>query len=142
MGGQAGLRGRRRHGSGRNGMTPNRGEEDSDEDEETNIEIRHPSDSRQSTRVSSLGSLDNDALAALSQRSPRTSKFNFYVKFDPMMDSSERITKLQTNLEELRKTYMTLRSKLTSIERRRKKIRKREREKSDNPSGPEVEAAA
>ena len=61
---------------------------------------------------------------------------------DPMMDSSERISKLQSNLEELRKTYMTLRSKLTSIERRRKKIRKREREKSDNPSGPEVEAAA
>lgn len=61
---------------------------------------------------------------------------------DPMMNSSERISKLQSNLEELRKTYMTLRSKLTSIERRRKKIRKKEREKTDNPSGPEVEAAA
>ena len=59
-----------------------------------------------------------------------------------MMDSSERITKLQSNLEELRKTYMTLRSKLTAIERRRKKIRRRERERTENPSGPEVEAAA
>ena len=90
MSGQGGLRGRRRHGSGRNGngMTPNRGEEDSDEDEEGNIEIRHPSDSRQSTRVSSLGSLDNDALAALSQRSPRTSKFNFYVKFGKFIINS------------------------------------------------------
>ena len=70
-------------------------------------------------------------------------QFNVPLLFlDPLMDSSERISKLQSNLEELRKTYMTLRSKLTSIERRRKKIRKREREKSDNPSGPEVEAAA
>ena len=59
-----------------------------------------------------------------------------------MMDSTERISKLQTNLEELRKTYMTLRNKLTSIERRRKKIRRRERERTDNPSGHEVEAAA
>merc|ERR1719220_1150456 len=123
-------------------MTPSRGDEDSDDDEEGNGEIRQHNDSRQSTRVSSLGSLDNDALAALSQRSPRTSKFNFYVKFDPLMDSTERISKLQTNLEELRKTYMTLRNKLTSIERRRKKIRRRERERTDNPSGPEVEAAA
>ena len=59
-----------------------------------------------------------------------------------MMDSTERISKLQTNLEELRKTDMTLRNKLTAIERRRKKIRRRERERTDNPSGPEVEAAA
>ena len=58
------------------------------------------------------------------------------------MDSSERISKLQTNLEELRKTYMNLRSKLSAIERRRKKIRRRERERTENPSGPEVEAAA
>ena len=83
MSGPGGLRGRKRHGSGRNGngMTPNREDEDSDEDDEANIEIRQINDSRQSTRVSSLGSLDNDALAALSQRSPRASKFNFYVKF-------------------------------------------------------------
>ena len=81
--GSGALRGRKRHGSGRNGngMTPSRGDEDSDDDEEGNGEIRQHNDSRQSTRVSSLGSLDNDALAALSQRSPRTSKFNFYVKF-------------------------------------------------------------
>ena len=75
-------RGRRRHGSGRNGggMTPNGGDDmDSDEmEDDGNVEVRH--DSRQSTRVSSLGSLDNDALAALSQRSPKTSKFNFYVQ--------------------------------------------------------------
>ena len=58
------------------------------------------------------------------------------------MDSSERISKLQSNLEELRKTYMGLRSKLTAIERRRKKIRRKERERTEKPSGPEVEAAA
>ena len=76
---QGGLRGRKRHGSGRNGIL-NR-DDDSDDEDEGMIETRQHSDSRQSTRVSSLGSLDNDALAALSQRSPRTSKFNFYVKF-------------------------------------------------------------
>jgi len=68
-------------------------------------------------------------------------KIFIYVS-DPMMDSTDRISKLQTNLEELRKTYMTLRSKLTAIERRRKKIRRRERERTENPSGPEVEATA
>ena len=66
----------------------------------------------------------------------------FFFISDPMMDSSDRISKLQNNLEELRKTYMTLRSKLTAIEKRRKKIRRREREKTENPSGPEVETAA
>ena len=76
---QGGLRGRKRHGSGRNGIL-NR-DDDSDDEDEGMIETRQHSDSRQSTRISSLGSLDNDALAALSQRSPRTSKFNFYVKF-------------------------------------------------------------
>ena len=76
---QGGLRGRKRHGSGRNGIS-NR-EDDSDDEDDGIIETRQHNDSRQSTRVSSLGSLDNDALAALSQRSPRTSKFNFYVKF-------------------------------------------------------------
>ena len=86
QGGSGRGKNRNRHGSGRNasGMTPNRGggEDDSDEDDEGgNVECSRPQhDNRQSTRISSLGSLDNDALAALSQRSPRTSKFNFYVQ--------------------------------------------------------------
>ena len=77
---QGSIRGRKRHGSGRNGIS-NREDDSDDDDDEGIIESRPQNDSRQSTRVSSLGSLDNDALAALSQRSPRTSKFNFYVKF-------------------------------------------------------------
>ena len=54
------------------------------------------------------------------------------------MEPSERIYKLQTNLDLLRKTYQNLKSELSVIERRRKKIRRKEREKTER----DVEVAA
>ena len=47
------------------------------------------------------------------------------------MDSSERISKLQNTIEALRKTYHNVKGDLNAIERRRKKIRRKEREKSN-----------
>lgn len=46
------------------------------------------------------------------------------------MDASERITKLQKTIEDLRKTYLNIKGDLNAIERRRKKIRRKERERS------------
>ncbi|XP_066148737.1 AT-rich interactive domain-containing protein 4B-like isoform X1 [Euwallacea fornicatus] len=63
-----------------------------------------------------------------SARSPRPSKYNFFVEFDPSLDSSQRIAVLQQKLQELRKTYADVKAELAAVERRRKKLRRRERE--------------
>ncbi|XP_060528057.1 AT-rich interactive domain-containing protein 4B-like isoform X2 [Cylas formicarius] len=63
-----------------------------------------------------------------SSRSPRPSKYNFFVEFDPSLDSTQRIAVLQQKLSELRKTYADVKTELAAVERRRKKIRRRERE--------------
>ena len=57
---------------------------------------------------------------------------------DPDMDSTERISKLQNTIEELRKTYLNIKGDLKAIERRRKKIRRKERERTQQTT----EAAA
>lgn len=47
---------------------------------------------------------------------------------DPELDGSQRIAVLQHKLTELRKTYNAVKVELAGIERRRKKLRRRERE--------------
>merc|ERR1712066_1149782 len=54
--------------------------------------------------LSTIGSLDNDALTALAQRSPRSSKYNFFPDFDNTMDSNARIAIIQQNMKNLKKT--------------------------------------
>lgn len=44
------------------------------------------------------------------------------------MSSSERISFLQDKLQEIRKYYMSLKSEVASIDRRRKRLKKKERE--------------
>ncbi|KAJ8946443.1 hypothetical protein NQ318_014431, partial [Aromia moschata] len=46
----------------------------------------------------------------------------------PSLDSGQRIAVLQQKLSELRKTYADVKAELAAVERRRKKIRRRERE--------------
>ena len=99
-----------------------------------------------------LERLDNDALADLAKPKPNsTSKYNFYVMLskyilkliemiqklnshflDPDMNATERISKLQKTIEDLRKTYLNIKGDLNAIERRRKKIRRKERERNQN----------
>ncbi|XP_017767739.1 PREDICTED: AT-rich interactive domain-containing protein 4B [Eufriesea mexicana] len=67
-------------------------------------------------------------LSTYSSRSPRPTKYNFYVELDPELDGSQRIAVLQQKLAELRKTYNAVKVELAAIERRRKKLRRRERE--------------
>lgn len=53
----------------------------------------------------------------------------FYFLFtDPSLDSGQRIAVLQQKLSELRTTYAEVKAELATVERRRKKIRRRERE--------------
>ena len=56
------------------------------------------------------------------------------------MEPGERISKLQKNLDLLRATYQNLKSELSVIERRRKKMRKKEREKAEKAQDVEVAA--
>lgn len=44
------------------------------------------------------------------------------------MSSTERISFLQKKLQEIRKYYMSLKSEVASIDRRRKRLKKKERE--------------
>ncbi|XP_075223781.1 AT-rich interaction domain hat-trick isoform X6 [Lycorma delicatula] len=76
----------------------------------------------------SENSLAGSSLDLPSSRSPKPSKYNFYVQLDPELDGAQRIAVLQQKLQELRKTYMALKAELACIDRRRKKLRRRERE--------------
>uniref|UniRef100_A0A669EXE1 AT-rich interactive domain 4A n=1 Tax=Oreochromis niloticus TaxID=8128 RepID=A0A669EXE1_ORENI len=51
------------------------------------------------------------------------------------MSSTERISFLQEKLQEIRKYYMTLKSEVASIDRRRKRLKKKEREGRRGPAG-------
>ena len=44
------------------------------------------------------------------------------------MSSSERVSFLQDKLQEIRKYYLSLKSEVASIDRRRKRLKKKERE--------------
>ncbi|KAG1662389.1 Exocyst complex component 5 [Nymphon striatum] len=63
---------------------------------------------------------------------PKSSKFNFHVPLDEYTDGAKRIELITDKMSELRKTYMSLKSELAQIDRRRKKARKKEREAVEN----------
>ena len=63
------------------------------------------------------------------------------------MDSNSRIAMIQQNIKNLKKTYSSIKSKLSTTERQLKKIRRKEREKSDtnvtsNSTEPPVTSAS
>ncbi|KAF7704489.1 AT-rich interactive domain-containing protein 4A isoform X1 [Silurus meridionalis] len=62
--------------------------------------------------------------------SPRTYKWTFQLNELDNMSSTERISFLQDKLQEIRKYYMSLKSEVASIDRRRKRLKKKEREVS------------
>ncbi|GJQ66479.1 hypothetical protein Trydic_g4473 [Trypoxylus dichotomus] len=100
-----------------------------------NNRSRHNSDSDDTSEHSVQGNTNIGLINSVDTRltrSPRPSKYNFFVEFDPSLDSSQRIAVLQQKLTELRKTYANVKAELATIERRRKKIRRREREAKAN----------
>nr|XP_012145213.1 PREDICTED: AT-rich interactive domain-containing protein 4B [Megachile rotundata] len=96
---------------------------DSDDTSEGSNLCSVNSTSTNHTNITSVAELSN-----YSSRSPRPTKYNFYVELDPELDGSQRIAVLQQKLAELRKTYNAVKVELAAIERRRKKLRRRERE--------------
>ncbi|CAK1550547.1 unnamed protein product [Leptosia nina] len=55
-------------------------------------------------------------------------KYNFYVDLDPTWDCQSRIKLLMTRMSDLRKAYHSVKAELAAIDRRRKKLRRKERE--------------
>ncbi|XP_033109209.1 AT-rich interactive domain-containing protein 4B-like isoform X2 [Anneissia japonica] len=62
------------------------------------------------------------------QRPGRTPKYNFRVDLSNVHDQEERIAIIQHQLNEMRKIYLSLKNEVASIDRRRKKLRRKERE--------------
>lgn len=62
--------------------------------------------------------------------SPRAYKWSCQLTDLDNMSSTERISFLQEKLQEIRKYYMSLKSEVASIDRRRKRLKKKEREVS------------
>ncbi|XP_019732919.1 AT-rich interactive domain-containing protein 4A [Hippocampus comes] len=101
----------------------------------------HSSDSEDQSRLSSLpksnksrcpGAGSPHAKEKHSATSPqRANKWTFQLDSLDSMSSSERISFLQEKLQEIRKYYMSLKSEVASIDRRRKRLKKKEREVSN-----------
>uniref|UniRef100_A0A6I8NVL4 AT-rich interaction domain 4A n=1 Tax=Ornithorhynchus anatinus TaxID=9258 RepID=A0A6I8NVL4_ORNAN len=62
--------------------------------------------------------------------SPRAYKWSFQLNELDSMNSAERISFLQEKLQEIRKYYMSLKSEVATIDRRRKRLKKKDREVS------------
>ncbi|XP_077421074.1 AT-rich interactive domain-containing protein 4A isoform X2 [Vanacampus margaritifer] len=101
----------------------------------------HSSDSEDQSRLSSLsksnksrcpGAASPHAKEKHGATSPqRAYKWTFQLDALDSMSSSERISFLQDKLQEIRKYYMSLKSEVASIDRRRKRLKKKEREVSN-----------
>ncbi|XP_047467690.1 AT-rich interactive domain-containing protein 4A [Mugil cephalus] len=102
----------------------------------------HSSDSEDQSRVSSLSKSQKPRCPGLSSPSShkdkqsfpspqRTYKWTFQIDELDSMSSTERISFLQEKLQEIRKCYMSLKSEVANIDRRRKRLKKKEREVSN-----------
>ncbi|KAK5917522.1 hypothetical protein CgunFtcFv8_012405 [Champsocephalus gunnari] len=61
----------------------------------------------------------------------RASRWTFQIEDLERLSGSERISFLQEKLQDIRKYYLTLKSEVASIDRRRKRLKKKEREVSN-----------
>ncbi|XP_058828786.1 AT-rich interactive domain-containing protein 4B isoform X2 [Topomyia yanbarensis] len=86
------------------------------------------SDSMAFQRGGSIGAQSIGAIGSPSGKSSRPCQYNFLVNLDPALNSAQRIAILKKKIQELRKTYNVIKAELASIDRRRKKLRRRERE--------------
>ncbi|KAL4238041.1 DNA- binding [Mactra antiquata] len=79
---------------------------------------------------------------AMANRSPRPPKYNFNLEEGKYLEGTERISFLVDKIQEIRKLYMNLKSEVAGIDRRRKKLRRKERERgTQNSSSVEVECS-
>ncbi|XP_014858445.1 PREDICTED: AT-rich interactive domain-containing protein 4A [Poecilia mexicana] len=102
----------------------------------------HSSDSEDQSRLSSLSKSQKSRCSGLSSPSAHSKdkhsspspqrSYKWTLQLDELdnMSSTERISFLQEKLQEIRKYYMSLKSEVASIDRRRKRLKKKEREVS------------
>ncbi|XP_031640505.1 AT-rich interactive domain-containing protein 4B [Contarinia nasturtii] len=94
---------------------------------------RRKAATRRNTQTGSESEDNSDAITTHKvQRPSKSHQYNFLVQLDPDMNSSQRITLLKKKIQDLRKTYIMVKTELASIDRRRKKLRRREREMKKN----------
>ncbi|XP_062252898.1 AT-rich interactive domain-containing protein 4A isoform X3 [Platichthys flesus] len=103
----------------------------------------HSSDSEDQSRPSSLSKSQKSRCPGLSSPSSHSKdkpsspsshrSYKWTLQLDELdnLSSTERISFLQDKLQEIRKYYMTLKSEVASIDRRRKRLKKKEREVSN-----------
>ncbi|EDO64560.1 AGAP007503-PA [Anopheles gambiae str. PEST] len=70
----------------------------------------------------------SSTLIFVGSKTGRPCQYNFLVNLDPSLNSNQRIVIIKKKIQELRKTYNSIKAELASIDRRRKKLRRRERE--------------
>uniref|UniRef100_A0A1A8BL12 AT rich interactive domain 4A (RBP1-like) n=2 Tax=Nothobranchius kadleci TaxID=1051664 RepID=A0A1A8BL12_NOTKA len=103
----------------------------------------HSSDSEDQSRLLSLSKPHKSRCPGLSPPSahskdkqsppPHQRSYKWTLQLDELdsMSSAERISFLQEKLQEMKKYYMSLKSEVASIDRRRKRLKKKEREVSN-----------
>ncbi|KAK0181893.1 hypothetical protein PV327_000077 [Microctonus hyperodae] len=111
-----------RHSTRQTRQGANAGSDSDDTSEGSNPAINNSTSIVLDTNINGMTDLNNTS------RSPKPTKYNFFVDLDPELDGCQRIAVLQQKLTELKKTYNAVKVELAGIERRRKKLRRRERE--------------
>ncbi|KFB51721.1 hypothetical protein ZHAS_00019811 [Anopheles sinensis] len=102
------------YGRSQRGMTTNNNATDSEDNSDTVAAFHRSSSS--SMLVPGVG------------KSGPACQYNFLVNLDPALNNNQRVAILRKKIQELRKTYNAIKAELVSIDRRRKKLRRRERE--------------
>ncbi|XP_053674250.1 mucin-5AC [Anopheles nili] len=81
-----------------------------------------------SDTIAALQRSSSSSLVFIGSKSGRPCQYNFLVNLDPSLNNNQRIAIIKKKIQELRKTYNAIKAELASIDRRRKKLRRRERE--------------
>jgi len=90
---------------------------------------RRKATSRRNTATGSDSEDNTESVPRFPERQPiKQCQYNFLVQLDTALNSHQRISILNKQIDDLRKTYNMIKTELASIDRRRKKLRRRERE--------------
>lgn len=76
---------------------------------------------------------------SITSKPPRISKYNFNLDEAQYLDGEKLITFLMDKIQQIRRIYMNLKTEVASIDRRRKRAKRKERENSQTASNLEVE---
>uniref|UniRef100_A0A182PQD3 ARID domain-containing protein n=1 Tax=Anopheles epiroticus TaxID=199890 RepID=A0A182PQD3_9DIPT len=91
--------------------------------------ILEPTDSEDnSDSIAAFHRSSSSTMIFVGSKTGRPCQYNFLVNLDPSLNSNQRIVIIKKKIQELRKTYNSIKAELASIDRRRKKLRRRERE--------------